>query len=364
MTHPRKIPAEIPAPAAVSIPAAWDIATRDLLLLPSNPQHALRWLAALGAAGLQARVEPLESQCPWTIRVPAPLSAAALSEIREYEKVNRNWPPPDSAQIHEQDAALPQSPIWPSFLVFIALLLFFLYTGPCGVRNPIARVAAMDAAAFARGEWWRAATALCLHAGVAHVLGNAVCCLFFGHALARRMGYGMAWALIFLSAVAGNMTGAILGARGPISLGASTAVFAAIGLLAAFQFVESWRRRGENLRSIWARGWVALGAGAGLLGLLGTGPGSDLLGHFWGFAWGIVAGGILGIAHFRPAPGLDDPSQPFPPDDPPAPCPQKSQADRGRSDLLIQPLLYILFWLSLFSAWRPALQNLPLVMPH
>jgi len=215
-----------PADSAHSeVPGVWDIVTRDLLLMPPDSERALRWLAALGAANLPGRVEHLAPDA-WAIRVDAPFAGSAMAEIAEYERVNRNWPPPDPRETAWENTENPS--ILPGFIVFCGLLLFFLYTGPCdSSRNTICRVGAMDGAKFAQGQWWRAVTALCLHADVPHVLGNAVCCFFFGHALTRRFGYGVTWALIFLCGVAGNMTGALLGVRGPISLGASTAVFAA-----------------------------------------------------------------------------------------------------------------------------------------
>ena len=79
----------------------------------------------------------------------------------------------------------------------------------------------------------------------------------------------------------GNALTAAVVRRGYVSVGASTAVFAALGAVALLQAVA--RRRMALL---------ALGAGSALLGLLGTGQNADLFAHLFGFA----AGGALGAA--------------------------------------------------------------------
>jgi rhomboid protease GluP len=77
-------------------------------------------------------------------------------------------------------------------------------------------------------------------------------------------------------------------AHGPpsVSVGASTAIFGALEILAARQFVA--RRRG---RASGHKGWVVIAASLALLGMLGTGPGSDVLAH----VFGLLVGGLLGI---------------------------------------------------------------------
>jgi membrane associated rhomboid family serine protease len=73
------------------------------------------------------------------------------------------------------------------------------------------------------------------------------------------------------------------------SIGASTAVFAALGLLTAF----TWRR--GFLRETPWRGRIApIVAGIGLLAFTGTaGENTDLLAHLFGFVDGFVGGVVL-----------------------------------------------------------------------
>ncbi len=65
-----------------------------------------------------------------------------------------------------------------------------------------------------------------------------------------------------------------------VSIGASTAVFGALGALAA---MPQLRRRA----------WMPLGAGLALLAFLGTSKRADLAGHLCGFAAGVVLGATV-----------------------------------------------------------------------
>jgi rhomboid protease GluP len=134
-----------------------------------------------------------------------------------------------------------------------------------------------DAARMLQGEWWRAATALTLHADLAHVAANAVAIGVFLGAVARRLGPALAIWLALVAGVAGNVLTALVLREGHVSIGASTAVFGALGTLSALQAP----RRGT---------WLTLGAGVALLGLLGTGARADLLAHLFGFAVGVAEG--------------------------------------------------------------------------
>ena len=75
-----------------------------------------------------------------------------------------------------------------------------------------------------------------------------------------------------------------------VSLGASTAVFGALGILSGIGIVENFR---ETVRLPWLRIVAPLLAGIVLLGWLGgaaPGDGVDVFGHVFGFCAGVVAG--------------------------------------------------------------------------
>jgi membrane associated rhomboid family serine protease len=76
------------------------------------------------------------------------------------------------------------------------------------------------------GEWWRAVTALTLHADAPHVGGNAVAIGVLMTAVCWHLGPGLGAWLLLLAGAAGNLLTAAVHGGGHSSVGASTAVFA------------------------------------------------------------------------------------------------------------------------------------------
>jgi membrane associated rhomboid family serine protease len=151
------------------------------------------------------------------------------------------------------------------------------------------------------GEWWRAVTALTLHADAGHVLGNVLAATLFAGALGRRYGAGVAVAALVAAGTLGNLANAFLHRAGHDSVGASTAVFGAVGLLAALRIAGAGRS-GSRAR----RWWVVIAAGLTLLALLGTASHADVLAHLFGF---LVGGGLGPLGAFtrrRPLPGWSE----------------------------------------------------------
>jgi membrane associated rhomboid family serine protease len=148
---------------------------------------------------------------------------------------------------------------------------------------------AADAEQIVRGEWWRAVTALTLHADAAHAGGNALIGGLAVALLAHRLGpAAAAWVTLLAGAVA-NFTTALIHRSGHVAIGASGAVFGALGALAAAQLGTSrGARRG--------RPWLALAASAALLGFLGTSKNSDLLAHAFGMLAGLLLGALAAPA--------------------------------------------------------------------
>ena len=98
-------------------------------------------------------------------------------------------------------------------------------------------------AAAPRGEWWRAVTALTLHLDQAHLLGNLLFGVAIGFLAGRAFGPGIAWASILAAAAVANYADMLISPSTHRAVGASTAVFAALGLLVGF----AWRH-GLTLR--------------------------------------------------------------------------------------------------------------------
>jgi membrane associated rhomboid family serine protease len=143
------------------------------------------------------------------------------------------------------------------------------------------------------GQWWRAFTALTLHADLGHLGSNLASGLVCAAFLLPIFGAGWTWLFIVLAGAAGNWLNA-WGYRAVehLSIGASTSVFAALGLLVAAQCAL----RALALRTIRVREFLLpIGAGLGLLAYLGVGDQqTDYMAHFFGFLAGVPFG-VAGV---------------------------------------------------------------------
>jgi rhomboid protease GluP len=135
------------------------------------------------------------------------------------------------------------------------------------------------------GELYRTITALMLHADSVHLVGNMAGMGIFGTAVSQVAGWGVGSLMILLAGASGNLLNAIMQQDAHLSIGASTAVFGAIGILSAYQFVRRRIKRGRR-----SRAWLPILGGIALLGLLGTGEHVDLGAHLFGFIAGIIVG--------------------------------------------------------------------------
>jgi len=211
----------------------------------------------------------------------------SVDALRAYEDENKDFRPTPRVSERlpfERSIAVP--------LFVTAISLFFLVTGPVMLRSGWFAAGTADAWRIFHGEPWRAVTALTLHADMAHVLGNALAGAVFLNFLFRRLGAGRG---LFLTVVAGTLAnlanaGLHLWMRQPHrSIGASTAVFAAVGLLAATQLMINHR---AGVRR-WTDRVGPIVGGVALLGVLGSSAQSDLWAHFLGLAVGAVLGVIV-----------------------------------------------------------------------
>lgn len=150
-------------------------------------------------------------------------------------------------------------------------------------------------------EWWRPFTGLFLHGDVPHLIGNLLSGLFFGTLVSRTLGPWRAWALILACGTLGNtLTSVVTWPESFTSIGASTAVFAALGILAGIGFAATLRQR---VRLPWARVAAPVLAGIVLLGWLGGGSensNTDVLGHVFGFASGLGTGTLVAAMQKKP----------------------------------------------------------------
>lgn len=155
-----------------------------------------------------------------------------------------------------------------------------------------------DARQIVGGGIHRCITALLLHKDWPHVINNIAGLALFGTVAASICGWGVGWFMILLAGAAGNMATALWYQQAHIAIGASTAVFGALGLCIALNL---WRYARASQPS-W-RMWLPLAGGLALLGFLGSSPHSDLMAHLSGFVAGVIIGGGYG-GLIQKAPGL------------------------------------------------------------
>ena len=235
----------------------------------------------LSAAGIENQAD-LDSGTLFSRDVD---SRRAIEEITACEQENRHWPP--SAEVQK----IPRTENPPTLLMIGGLVVFHIVTGAWSSGNPWFTNGAVNSEMIVQqGQWWRLITALTLHANQVHLVGNCVTGAFVAHLLCRITGYGTGWLALLLSGMAGNLLN-ILFRQGPhLSVGFSTAIFAAIGIFCGMQLAI---RKATYVQQL----LPPLGAGAGLLAMLGTqGEHTDLGAHLFGFGCGILCGLLLQIS--------------------------------------------------------------------
>lgn len=149
-------------------------------------------------------------------------------------------------------------------------------------------------------EFWRAVTALTLHADDSHLFNNLIFGFLFLAPLCRRAGLGLGLALTVLAGISGNACNTFVKDANVISIGFSTALFGAVGALCGLTAADIFRhtRRfshmaapGGNPLLIFARRmFLPLAAGMALLGILGGGgeAKTDYSAHILGFCCGFL----------------------------------------------------------------------------
>jgi rhomboid protease GluP len=237
-------------------------------------------LTAVGIAGVVVLGEGT-----FLLQVQPADAAYAARHLLHYEAENRPPPPPP-----------PPPYLYPYAWVGCVLYVLVLLGVAAALTHALVRLDAfdvgeLDAARVQAGQWWRAWTALTLHLDGPHLAANLLAGVWFGYLAGRQMGAGTAWLLIVSAGALANLLEGLLGPADHRSVGASTAVFAALGAMSAF----SWRERLHRPQR-WVRRWGPLIAGVILLGWTGSaGEGTDLIAHVAGFGVGALLGATVAL---------------------------------------------------------------------
>ena len=208
----------------------------------------------------------------------------ASEELTAHDSENQGQPT-------ERKRVSPAPPNIEIALVYWAVLLFFFAAAR---RDALSvqwlEIGSAQAGSIRAGEWWRTVTALFLHVSGTHLLSNLAFGTVFLLLLSQVLGPGMTSLAVVAAGAAGNALNALVRPEFHTSIGASTAIFAAVGLLAALR--QKWR---PGRMSPSFRDWIPLAGGVMLLALLGfSEEQTDILAHVFGFASGVCVGSLLG----------------------------------------------------------------------
>ncbi len=242
----------------------------------------------LSASGIAYTV--VRSNARWEIWVRQADTDNAIAKISAYFRENSLSPERSLAP------SLNLVDTYTGVYAALALMVLHWMIYYHNAKNNMVAAFGGDTGLILKGELSRAVTALMLHADFLHLMGNMVGIALFGTAVCSVVRTGPGWLLILLSGIFGNLANAIL--RGPdhLFVGASTAVFGAIGLISAFQFWRKFREPGHRLRS-----WLPVAGGIALLGLLGAGGGrTDLMAHLFGLLAGLFLGSGYSVLARQP----------------------------------------------------------------
>lgn len=241
------------------------------------------WSLVLDSRSIPCCIKPEGNG--WQLLVPEEHFDSAGSELRLYEEKNRDWPPrlPPPRTLIEN--TLPTISVLILLATFHNLTQLALSLPGRGIID-LHELGMAHAAGILDGQWWRLVTALTLHADWVHLASNLTIGGIFIIFLCRELGSGLSWSLLLGTGILGNLANALVQSPDHRSVGASTAVFGAVGIFAA---ISMMRYRYHPLRR-WS---IPVAAGLALLALLGAeGKQTDLGAHLFGFLFGILLGSL------------------------------------------------------------------------
>jgi membrane associated rhomboid family serine protease len=268
-----------------------------LLRVTQNERRLEAWALALTSQGISPRIYWIDGAFELHVAAGDDV-AAATADLDAMDEEEREAERASLADAAGEQRAVTKHAAAGAVLVSLLLLAFSALTGPRVGGSEWFAAGASDAERVLQGEWWRTVTALTLHADSAHVLSNVGIGTLVVGAVMRSEGVGWGAALVFASGSAGNLINAWAHQTLHRSVGFSTAVFGAIGLLGGLAYMHG-RRRISPLRPA----WTALAGTLALLALLGTSEKSnvDMLAHLFGGLVGLGLGLLIAWARWRPA---------------------------------------------------------------
>lgn len=230
--------------------------------------------------------ETIASDGLYQLLVPIDDVDDARNELLSYQQENVNWRP--RRPVEKIDFGNP----WPGLLGYVLLMLIVGWAAGVSFDGyNWFSAGKVDAGLVRVGQWWRTVTALTLHGDIAHLTGNLGFGIAFGYFAGQYFGPGIAWLSILMAGATGNWLNSYLQPPYHTSVGASTAIFGALGLVAAF----TWKRK-LYPQDRWAHRLGPIVGGVALLAFTGTGgERTDVSAHITGFVCGLGIGTLVAM---------------------------------------------------------------------
>jgi rhomboid protease GluP len=234
------------------------------------------WALVLSSESIPCDIQEKDGR--WVISVEESFYERAEKILSDYDRENRV-----SLVAAEELRARGKS--YSPYAVSFLLLAIFILLKLTGLEESFIRTGAASAGKILQGELWRIITALTLHADLLHVLANAFSCWVFCAPVVNIYGSGLGWFLILLAGASGNLITAFIYRTAHTSIGASTSLFGAVGLLGASRCALGKRYRLQGRKT-----WFYIAGTVTLVAVMGVGENVDVLAHLFGAMMGVIFG--------------------------------------------------------------------------
>ncbi len=233
----------------------------------------------LEAAGIST--ESVHQDGHWLLSVGSHDLGIATAELQAYQRDKS-----DTA-VYVSPRAAVFGGAWAGVASYTVVMLLVALLSTMSASGQLWKnVGMMRAGDVLSGQWWRAVTALTLHVDAGHLLSNLLFGLVFGFMVGRILGGGVGWLTIVAAGTFGNLANALVHDASHTSIGASTAVFGALGVMVAHSL-----RPQLSIPQNAMRRWAPLIGGVLVFGFTGIGgERTDVGAHLAGFLAGLMFG--------------------------------------------------------------------------
>jgi len=246
--------------------------------------EALELRFVLESVGVTSKIQQFRGG--WLIVVSSDHAVQAVGEIDSYQREAAEQSSERRVAIPTYGGSMVGVGIYAGVLMLVAVLM-----GRSVFGLDWWLAGQMQAGLVMEGQWWRTVTALTLHLDPGHIGSNLVFGCVFGLMAGRVLGGGVAWLVIVFSGALGNLVNAMLQSADHTSIGASTAVFSALGVL-----VSHALKPRSGPRESFLKRWSPLIGGLVIFGFTGIGgENTDVTAHATGLLAGLVLGWV-GVA--------------------------------------------------------------------